>query len=154
MATNSMQYIVDTIIDALNSDGNLTPRRIWRPDAYESKTTICYPYISQMQYDTDAETGLSLGLGRALVEIMCNAMIEADPSELGIANERAGDIASRIKYALETYDLDAIGSNNDGRFYTAITSMHVDGNVGEFNTGSNKIQMGIAVTVTFVIRPV
>jgi hypothetical protein len=32
--------------------------------------------------------------------------------------------------------------------------MHVDGNVGEFNTGSNKIQMGVAATVTFVIRPV
>lgn len=153
MATSAQMYIVDCMIDALQSDGSLTPRRIWRPDAYESGTSICYPYVSSMQYDSDAESGQSLGLGRASVEIMCNAMVESDPSEQGIATERAGEIATAVKYALESYDLDALTSNDDGRFICNIVNIHVDGNVGNFNIGSNKVQMGIAATVTFVIQP-
>lgn len=153
MAQSPMQYVVDTIVDALSSDAELSVRRIWRPDAYESTRVLCYPYISQMQYDSDAENGMGLGLGRALVEVMCNAMVESDPSEQGIATERAGDIAARIKYAIETYDV-SNSYNEDSRFATQIVNMFCDGHVGNFNVGSNKVQMGIALTVTYLIRPV
>ena len=153
MAQSPMQYVIDTIVDALSSDPELSVRRIWRPDAYESTRVLCYPYISQMQYDSDAENGMSLGLGRALVEVMCNAMVESDPSEQGIATERAGDIAARIKYAIETYDV-SNSYNEDSRFATQIVNMFCDGHVGNFNVGSNKVQMGIALTVTYLIRPV
>lgn len=153
MAQSPMQYVVDTIVDALSSDPELSVRRIWRPDAYESTRVLCYPYISQMQYDSDAENGMGLGLGRALVEVMCNAMVESDPSEQGIATERAGDIAARIKYAIETYDV-SNSYNEDSRFATQIVNMFCDGHVGNFNVGSNKVQMGIALTVTYLIRPV
>ena len=153
MAQSPMQYVVDTIVDALSSDPELSVRRIWRPDAYESTRVLCYPYISQMQYDSDAENGMGLGLGRALVEVMCNAMVESDPSEQGIATERAGDIAARIKYAIETHDL-SNSYNEDSRFVTQIVNMFCDGHVGNFNIGSNKVQMGIALTVTYLIRPV
>lgn len=153
MAQSPMQYVVDTIVDALSSDPELSVRRIWRPDAYESTRVLCYPYISQMQYDSDAENGMGLGLGRALVEVMCNAMVESDPSEQGIATERAGDIAARIKYAIETYDV-TNSYNEDSRFATQIVNMFCDGHVGNFNVGSNKVQMGIALTVTYLIRPV
>lgn len=153
MAQSPMQYVVDTIVDALSSDPELSVRRIWRPDAYESTRVLCYPYISQMQYDSDAENGMGLGLGRALVEVMCNAMVESDPSEQGIATERAGDIAARIKYAIETHDL-SNSYNEDSRFVTQIVNMFCDGHVGNFNVGSNKVQMGIALTVTYLIRPV
>lgn len=153
MASNPMQYVIDTVIDALTEDAELSVRRIWRPDAYESTRVLCYPYISQMQYDSDAENGMGLGLGRALVEVMCNAMVESDPSEQGIATERAGDIAARIKYAIETYDV-SNSYNEDSRFATQIISMFCDGHVGNFNIGSNKVQMGIALTVTYLIRPV
>lgn len=153
MAQSPMQYVVDTIVDALSSDPELSVRRIWRPDAYESTRVLCYPYISQMQYDSDAENGMGLGLGRALVEVMCNAMVESDPSEQGIATERAGDIAARIKYAIETYDV-SNSYNEDSRFATQIVNMFCDGHVGNFNIGSNKVQMGIALTVTYLIRPV
>lgn len=154
MASNPMQYVIDTVIDALTQDEELSVRRVWRPDAYESTRVLCYPYISQMQYDADAENGLGLGLGRALVEVMCNAMVESDPSEQGIATERAGDIAARVKYAVESYDLAAIAGNTDARFATQIVAMHCDGHVGNFNIGSNKVQMGVALTVTYLIRPV
>jgi hypothetical protein len=154
MAQSPMQYVMDTIVDALSSDPELSVRRIWRPDAYESTRVLCYPYISQMQYDADAENGLGLGLGRALVEVMCNAMVESDPSEQGIATERAGDIAARVKYAIESYDLGEISGNTDTRFATQIVAMHCDGHVGNFNIGSNKVQMGIALTVTYLIRAV
>jgi hypothetical protein len=107
-----------------------------------------------MQYDADAENGLGLGLGRALVEVMCNAMVESDPSEQGIATERAGDIAARVKYAIESYDLGEISGNTDTRFATQIVAMHCDGHVGNFNIGSNKVQMGVALTVTYLIRAV
>jgi len=147
-----MQYVIDTVIDALTQDEELSVRRVWRPDAYESARVLCYPYISQMQYDADAENGLGLGLGRALVEVMCNAMVESDPSEQGIATERAGDIAARIKYAIETHDL-SDSYNEDARFVTQIVNMFCDGHVGNFNVGSNKVQMGIALTVTYLIRP-
>ena len=153
MAQSPMQYVVDTIVDALSSDPELSVRRIWRPDAYESTRVLCYPYISQMQYDSDAENGMGLGLGRALVEVMCNAMVESDPSEQGIATERAGDIAARIKYAIETYDV-SNSYNEDSRFATQIINMFCDGHVGNFNVGSNKVQMGIALTVTYLIRPI
>lgn len=153
MAQSPMQYVIDTIVDALSSDPELSVRRIWRPDAYESTRVLCYPYISQMQYDSDAENGMGLGLGRALVEVMCNAMVESDPSEQGIATERAGDIAARIKYAIETHDL-SNSYNEDSRFATQIVNMFCDGHVGNFNVGSNKVQMGIALTVTYLIRPV
>ena len=153
MAQSPMQYVIDTIVDALSSDPELSVRRIWRPDAYESTRVLCYPYISQMQYDSDAENGMGLGLGRALVEVMCNAMVESDPSEQGIATERAGDIAARIKYAIETYDV-SNSYNEDSRFATQIVNMFCDGHVGNFNVGSNKVQMGIALTVTYLIRPV
>ena len=153
MAQSPMQYVIDTIVDALSTDPELSVRRIWRPDAYESTRVLCYPYISQMQYDSDAENGMGLGLGRALVEVMCNAMVESDPSEQGIATERAGDIAARIKYAIETHDLSQ-SYNEDSRFVTQIVSMFCDGHVGNFNIGSNKVQMGIALTVTYLIRPV
>lgn len=153
MAQSPMQYVIDTIVDALSSDPELSVRRIWRPDAYESTRVLCYPYISQMQYDSDAENGLGLGLGRALVEVMCNAMVESDPSEQGIATERAGDIAARIKYAIETYDV-SNSYNEDSRFATQIVNMFCDGHVGNFNVGSNKVQMGIALTITYLIRPV
>lgn len=153
MAQSPMQYVVDTIVDALSSDPELSVRRIWRPDAYESTRVLCYPYISQMQYDSDAENGMSLGLGRALVEVMCNAMVESDPSEQGIATERAGDIAARIKYAIETYDV-SNSYNEDSRFATQIVNMFCDGHVGNFNVGSNKVQMGIALTVSYLIRPI
>ena len=153
MAQSPMQYVIDTIVDALSSDPELSVRRIWRPDAYESTRVLCYPYISQMQYDSDAENGMGLGLGRALVEVMCNAMVESDPSEQGIATERAGDIAARIKYAIETHDL-SNSYNEDSRFVTQIVNMFCDGHVGNFNIGSNKVQMGIALTVTYLIRPV
>lgn len=152
MAQSPMQYVIDTIVDALSSDPELSVRRIWRPDAYESTRVLCYPYISQMQYDSDAENGMGLGLGRALVEVMCNAMVESDPSEQGIATERAGDIAARIKYAIETHDL-SDSYNEDARFVTQIVNMFCDGHVGNFNVGSNKVQMGIALTVTYLIRP-
>ena len=153
MAQSPMQYVIDTIVDALSSDPELSVRRIWRPDAYESTRVLCYPYISQMQYDSDAENGMGLGLGRALVEVMCNAMVESDPSEQGIATERAGDIAARVKYAIETHDLSE-SYNRDSRFETQIIAMFCDGHVGNFNIGSNKVQMGIALTVTYLIRPV
>ena len=153
MAQSPMQYVIDTIVDALSSDPELSVRRIWRPDAYESTRVLCYPYISQMQYDSDAENGMGLGLGRALVEVMCNAMVESDPSEQGIATERAGDIAARIKYAIETYDVSS-SYNEDSRFATQIVNMFCDGHVGNFNVGSNKVQMGIALTITYLIRPV
>ena len=153
MAQSPMQYVIDTIVDALSTDPELSVRRIWRPDAYESTRVLCYPYISQMQYDSDAENGMGLGLGRALVEVMCNAMVESDPSEQGIATERAGDIAARIKYAIETHDL-SNSYNEDSRFVTQIVNMFCDGHVGNFNVGSNKVQMGIALTVTYLIRPV
>lgn len=153
MATNPMMHILDTVIEALQSDPELSVRRIWRPDAYESTRVLCYPYISQMQYDADAENGMSLGLGRALVEVMCNAMVESDPSEQGIATEKAGDIAARIKYAIETHDLSQ-SYNEDPRFQTQIINMFCDGHVGNFNVGSNKVQMGIALTITYLIRPV
>lgn len=153
MAQSPMQCVVDTIVDALSSDPELSVRRIWRPDAYESTRVLCYPYISQMQYDSDAENGMGLGLGRALVEVMCNAMVESDPSEQGIATERAGDIAARIKYAIETYDV-SNSYNEDSRFATQIVNMFCDGHVGNFNIGSNKVQMGIALTVTYLIRPI
>lgn len=152
MAQSPMQYVIDTIVDALSADPELSVRRIWRPDAYESTRVLCYPYISQMQYDSDAENGMGLGLGRALVEVMCNAMVESDPSEQGIATERAGDIAARIKYAIETHDL-SNSYNEDSRFATQIVNMFCDGHVGNFNVGSNKVQMGIALTVTYLIRP-
>lgn len=154
MAQSPMQYVMDTIVDALSTDPELSVRRIWRPDAYESTRVLCYPYISQMQYDADAENGLGLGLGRALVEVMCNAMVESDPSEQGIATERAGDIAARVKYAIESYDLGEISGNTDTRFATQIVAMHCDGHVGNFNIGSNKVQMGIALTVTYLIRAI
>lgn len=153
MASNPMQYVIDTVIDALTADPELSVRRVWRPDAYESTRVLCYPYISQMQYDSDAENGMGLGLGRALVEVMCNAMVESDPSEQGIATERAGDIAARIKYAIETHDL-SDSYNEDARFVTQIVNMFCDGHVGNFNIGSNKVQMGIALTVTYLIRPI
>jgi len=151
MASNPMQYVIDTVIDALTADPELSVRRVWRPDAYESARVLCYPYISQMQYDADAENGMGLGLGRALIEVMCNAMVESDPSEQGIATERAGDIAARIKYAIETHDL-SDSYNEDARFVTQIVTMFCDGHVGNFNIGSNKVQMGIALTVTYLIR--
>lgn len=154
MAQSPMQYVMDTIVDALSTDPELSVRRIWRADAYESTRVLCYPYISQMQYDADAENGLGLGLGRALIEVMCNAMVESDPSEQGIATERAGDIAARVKYAIESYDLGEISGNTDTRFATQIVAMHCDGHVGNFNIGSNKVQMGIALTVTYLIRPI
>lgn len=153
MASNPMQYVIDTVIDALTADPELSVRRVWRPDAYESARVLCYPYISQMQYDSDAENGMGLGLGRALIEVMCNAMVESDPSEQGIATERAGDIAARIKYAIETHDL-SDSYNEDARFVTQIVTMFCDGHVGNFNIGSNKVQMGIALTVTYLIRPI
>ena len=149
-STSPLTYIVDTLVEALQADPDLTVRRIWRPDAYESNTIICYPYVQTMQYDTDSENGTSLGRGQASVEIMCNALIESDTMGTGAATEKAGEIAARVKNALESFDIDALATNNDQFFSTRIYTIAVDGHIGNFNIGSNKVQMGIAATVYFI----
>lgn len=150
-SSSPMQFIVDTVVSALQAEPTFNVVRIWRADAYESMRTTVYPYVSTMQYSNSDESSYNTGYARAAVEIMCNALVPADLQGAGRSTEVVGDIAMRVKYALESFDCDAHAANQDVYYRTRIISIIVDGHVGNYNIGDNRVQLGVAATVYFSI---
>ena len=145
------QFVLDTIITALQTEPQFNVIRVWKADAYESTRITCYPYISSVQYRNEMENNTSSGYSIANVEIICQCIIESDPSGSGIAQERASMIAMLAKHAIESFDLDSLDANTDMYFTTKIVAMTVDGNTGTFNVNDNRIQLGISSTIWFHI---
>lgn len=150
MASSSpVQFLLDTVVDALQSEPEFSVIRVWKSDAYESSRVTVYPYIASVVYANDLEDASATGLSTANVEVVCQCIVESDPSGLGIAQERASMIAMLVKHALESYDLETLESNQDLYYTTNIIGMTVDGNTGTFNVNDNRIQLGVACTIYF-----
>lgn len=150
MASSSpMQFIIDTVVTALEAEPLFNVVRIWRADANESTRVTIYPYISTVQYNNMDETGYNSGYARAAVEIMCSALVSSDAYGMGTSTELAGQIAMRVKHALESFDLDEYDDNVDEFYRTRIAVMTVDGHLGNYNIGDNRLQLGVAATVIF-----
>lgn len=151
-STSPTQFVLDTVVAALQTETTFSIVRIWRNDQQASNKTLVYPYVSMVTYNNDAENGNSDPLCRANVEIMCSANVESDTLGSGKSQEQASLIAARVKYRLETYNVNALPANVDAYFTTNIVAMIVDGHVGNFNINDNKIQLGVACTVWYTIQ--
>lgn len=150
MASSSpMQFILDTVIQALQAEPSFNVVRIWRADAYESNRITVYPYISTIQYTNMDESGYNSGYARAALEVMCSALVPADVQGAGKSSEVVGDIAMKVKHALESFNCDTHPSNVDVYYTTRIAMMMVDGHIGNYNVGDNRVQLGVAATIYF-----
>ena len=150
MASSSpMQFILDTVVSALESEPTFNVVRIWRADAYESSRITVYPYISTIQYTNTDESGYNGGYARAALEVMCHAIVPADMQGSGRSSEVVGDIAMKVKHALESFDCDSLKPNVDIYYRTKIAMMIVDGHIGNYNVGDNRVQLGVAATIFF-----
>lgn len=150
MNLSPMAYARRVVADILATDPGLSVVAVFNDDLFISGKTVCYPYVSSVEYDTQTERGVPSGLATASVEILCNATTANDASKAGLKTDAAADIVSRIKYRMETYNLRSFAAADDGRFKTQVVSVAVDGNVGTFDDGSGKIMLGIAATVVMV----
>lgn len=150
-STSPTQFVLDTIVDALQSEPTFNVVRIWRNDQTMTSNTLVYPYVTTVQYNNEAENGASDPLTRASVEIICSAIVENDTTGSGKSQELAGLIAARVKKAIESYDINTLPANVDQYFTTSIVAMFVDGHVGNFNINDNRIQLGVACTVLYTL---
>jgi hypothetical protein len=151
MASSSSQFILDTIISALEAESSFNVVRIWRNDSSDPNRANVYPYVGAIQYTNEQEDLSFSGYCRAQVEILCSSIVESDPSGLGKSQEKAGLLATQVKHALESFDLENHPENVDLYYRTRILGIIVDGHIGNFNIGDNRIQIGIAVTVIFTM---
>jgi len=149
VSASPMAAIRNAVASILEADPELMVAYVFSEDMFVSGKTVCYPYVASMAYDTSDEARRGTGMGTAEVDIFCNAVCNQDPAKNGIKTEAAADIVSRIKYRLETYDVNELEVSNDGRYNTHILAIAVDGNVGDFDDGSGKIRIGVSVTVVF-----
>ena len=149
MTASPMAAIRNAVATILESDPQLMVTQVFNDDMFVGGKAVCYPYVASMSYDTSDEARRGTGLGTAEVDIFCNAVCNQDPAKKGVKTEAAADIISRIKYRLETYDVNKLEVSNDGRYNTHILAIAVDGNVGDFDDGSGKIRIGVSVSVVF-----
>lgn len=149
MNASPMAAVRKAIATILEADPELSVVNVFSDELFMGNKTVCYPYVSAITYDTTDEARRGSGYGTADVDILCNATCERDPGRKGIKSDTAADIVSRIKYRLETFDLNTLGTYSDGRYSTVIVAIAVDGNVGDFDDGSGKIRTAVSTTVIF-----
>lgn len=149
MTASPMAAIRNAVATILEADPELMVTYVFNEDMFVGGKAVCYPYVASMAYDVSDEARRGSGMGTAEVDIFCNAVCNQDPAKKGVKTEAAADIISRIKYRLETYDVNKLEVSNDGRYNTHILAIAVNGNVGDFDDGSGKIRIGVSVSVVF-----